>query len=81
MELHPWWHPACVLESCLLDLTVSYMVGVPTKTRIFVLSVIKDWFALLLSLFCILQVAVAVHAVLREVGSILHDWENQRGSC
>lgn len=26
MELHPWWHPASVLESRLLDLTVSYMV-------------------------------------------------------
>lgn len=79
MELRPWWHPSSVLESCLLDLTVSYMVVDDKQRHISVFSVIQDCFVFLWSLLC-LQAAAAFHAVLRTVWSVLQNWENQGGS-
>lgn len=81
MELHPWWHPASLLESCLLDLTVSYMVVNANKdTHFHVLDYERRLCLYYEGLFCVFQAAVAVHAVLRPVRSVLQNWESQRGS-
>lgn len=33
MELHPWWHHACVLEGGLLDISVPHMVCLNLNIR------------------------------------------------